>query len=84
MFRWELDRRDRTERYFSRGERLSIQVMNTIRLWSSNATAITVELNGAGRMVPLNLGTAGEVVVIDLRWLRDNDGRFRLTQYRLE
>jgi len=84
MFRWELDRRDRTERYFSRGERLSIPVMNTIRIWSSNATAVAVELNGAGRTVPLNLGTAGEVVVIDLRWLRDNDGRFRLTQYRLE
>ena len=84
MFRWELDRRDRTERYFSRGERLTIPVQNTIRLWSSNATALTVELNGAGRTVNLNLGNPGEVVVIDLRWLRDNDGRFRLTQYRLE
>ena len=84
MFRWELDRRDRTERYFSRGDRLTIPVQNTVRLWSSNATALTVELNGAGRTVTLNLGTPGEVVVIDLRWLRDNDGRFRLTQYRLE
>ena len=84
MFRWEVDRRDRTERYFSRGEKLSIPVQNTIRLWSSNATAVTIELNGAGRTVVMNLGTAGEVVVIDLRWLQDNDGRFRLTQYRLE
>jgi cytoskeletal protein RodZ len=84
MFRWELDRRERTERYFSRGDRLTIQVTNTIRLWSSNATAVAVEINGAGRTVPLTLGTAGEVVVIDLRWLRDTDGRFRLTQYRLE
>jgi cytoskeletal protein RodZ len=84
MFRWEVDRRERTERYFSRGERLNIPVQNTIRLWSSNATAVAVELNGAGRTVTLDLGSAGEVVVIDLRWLRDNDGRFRLTQYRLE
>jgi cytoskeletal protein RodZ len=84
MFRWEVDRRERTERYFSRGDKLSIPVQNTIRLWSSNATAVNVELNGAGRTVTLNLGIAGEVVVIDLRWLRDNDGRFRLTQYRLE
>jgi len=84
MFRWEVDRRERTERYFSRGDALSIPVQNTIRLWTSNATAVTIELNGAGRKVTLNLGTAGEVVVIDLRWLRDNDGRFRLTQYRLE
>jgi len=84
LFRWEVDRRERTERYFSRGDALSIPVQNTIRLWISNATAVTIELNGAGRKVTLNLGTAGEVVVIDLRWLRDNDGRFRLTQYRLE
>ncbi|MCL1814650.1 MAG: helix-turn-helix domain-containing protein [Treponema sp.] len=84
MFRWEVDRRERTERYFSRGDKLTIPVQNTIRLWSSNATAVTTELNGAGRNVTLNLGTAGEVVVIDLRWIRDNDGRFRLTQYRLE
>ena len=84
MFRWEVDRRDRKEEYFSRGQRLNIPVQNTIRLWTSNATALAVELNGAGRTVTLNLGNAGEVVVIDLRWLRDNDGRFRLTQYRLE
>ncbi|GHV84553.1 transcriptional regulator [Spirochaetia bacterium] len=84
MFRWEVDRRERREQYFSRGETFTIPVQNTIRLWSSNATAVTVELNGAGRTVALNLGTAGEVVVIDLRWLRDNEGRFRLTQYRLE
>jgi hypothetical protein len=84
MFRWDVDRRERTERYFSRGEQLNIPVQNTIRLWVSNATAVTVELNGAGRTVTLDLGNAGEVVVIDLRWLRDNDGRFRLTQYRLE
>ena len=84
MFRWELDRRERTEQYFSRGDRLIIPVQNTIRLWSSNATALTADLTGAGRTVTLNLGTAGEVVVIDLRWLWDSDGRFRLTQYRLE
>jgi cytoskeletal protein RodZ len=84
MFRWEVDRRERTERYFSRGERLNVPVQNTIRLWASNATAVTVVLNGAGRNVTLDLGSAGEVVVIDLRWLRDNDGRYRLTQYRLE
>ncbi|MDR2211448.1 MAG: helix-turn-helix domain-containing protein [Spirochaetaceae bacterium] len=84
MFRWEVDRQERTERYFTRGERLNIPVQNTIRLWASNATAVAVELNGAGRTVTLNLGNAGEVVVIDLRWIRDAGGRYRLTQYSLE
>ncbi|MDR2072866.1 MAG: helix-turn-helix domain-containing protein [Spirochaetaceae bacterium] len=84
MFRWEIDRQERTERYFSRGERLNIPVQNTIRLWTSNATAVAVELNGAGRTVTLNLGGAGEVVVIDLRWIQDSSGRYRLIQYSLE
>jgi cytoskeletal protein RodZ len=32
LFRWEVDRRERYERYFSRGEALTIPVQNTIRL----------------------------------------------------
>jgi hypothetical protein len=84
MFRWEIDRRDRNERYFSRTDELSLQAQNGIRLWLSNAAAVKIQLIGAGRTVPLELGAAGEVVVIDLRWIRDNDGRFRLNQYRLE
>ncbi|MDR1388490.1 MAG: helix-turn-helix domain-containing protein [Treponema sp.] len=84
MFRWEIDRRDRNERYFARGDDLSVQAQNGVRLWVSNAAAVKVVLIGAGRTVPLELGAPGEVVVIDLRWIRDNDGRFRLNQYRLQ
>jgi cytoskeletal protein RodZ len=84
MFRWEIDRRERNERYFSRGEELNVLAQNGLRLWVSNAAAVKLEVIGAGRTVPLELGGAGEVVVADLRWLRDDDGRFRLSQYRLE
>jgi cytoskeletal protein RodZ len=84
MFRWEIDRRDRSERYFSRTDEISVQAQNGIRLWVSNATAVKLQVIGAGRTVPLEIGAAGEVVVVDLRWLRDEDGRFRLVQYRLE
>jgi cytoskeletal protein RodZ len=84
MFRWEIDRRERMERYFSRGEELNIQAQNGLRLWISNAAAAKLQIIGAGRTVPIELGGAGEVVVSDLRWLRDDEGRFRLSQYRLE
>jgi cytoskeletal protein RodZ len=84
MFRWEIDRRDRSERYFSRTDEINVQAQNGIRLWVSNATAVKLQVIGAGRTVPLEIGTAGEVVVVDIRWLRDEDGRFRLVQYRLE
>jgi cytoskeletal protein RodZ len=88
MFRWEIlgerDRRDRNEQYFVRTDELNIQAQNGIRLWVSNAAAVRLQVIGGGRTVPLEIGGAGEVVVADVRWVRDEDGRFRLVLIRLD
>lgn len=84
MFRYEIDRRQRSERYYSRNEEITISAQNGIRLWISNAAAVRIQVTGAGRTVPLEIGAAGEVVAADLRWLEDGSGRFRLSHYRLE
>jgi hypothetical protein len=88
MLRWEIlferDRRDRNERYFQRSDELNIQAQNGIRIWSSNAQAAKFQVIGGGRTVPVDLGGAGEVVVADLRWVRDDDNRYRLILARLE
>jgi cytoskeletal protein RodZ len=88
MYRWEIiaerDRQGRNEEYFSRGQELNIQAQNGIRMWVSNAAAVKLQVIGGGRTVPLEIGGAGEVVVADLRWVRDDDGRFRLVLLRLE
>jgi cytoskeletal protein RodZ len=85
MFRWEADRRDRNERYFSRNDApLALQAQNGIRLWVSSANALQLQVTGAGRTVPLEIGAPGEVVAAELRWFRDSDGRYRLSQYRLD
>jgi transcriptional regulator with XRE-family HTH domain len=88
MFRWEIlaerDRRGRNERYFQRSEETSIQAQNGIRLWISNAAAVKIQIIGGGQTVPLDIGGAGEVVAADIRWLRDEDGRFRLGLSRLD
>jgi cytoskeletal protein RodZ len=88
MFRWEIlaerDRRGRNERYFQRSDELSIQAQNGIRLWVSNAAVVKIQVIGGGRTVPLDIGGAGEVVVADIRWTRDEDGRFRLALFRLD
>jgi len=88
MFRWEIlmerDRRDRNERYFQRSDELNIQAQNGIRIWTSNAQAAKFQVIGGGRTVPVEFGGAGEVVVTDLRWVRDDDNRFRLIVARLE
>ena len=88
LFRWEIlserDRRDRNEQYFQRADELSIQAQNGIRIWASNAQAAKLQIIGGGRTVPVELGSAGEVVVAEVKWLRDEDNRFRLALIRLD
>jgi hypothetical protein len=88
MFRWEIlferDRQDRNEQYFQRGNELNIQAQNGIRIWASNGQAAKLQVIGGGRTVPAELGGAGEVVVADLRWVRDEENRYRLVLVRLE
>jgi cytoskeletal protein RodZ len=88
MFRWEIlherDRRGTNQRYFQRNTSLDIQAQNGIRIWASNATAARFQVIGGGRTFPVELGTAGEVVVAEIRWVRDDDGRYRVVLIRLE
>lgn len=84
MFRWEPDRKEREERYFHKAETLNIQAQNGIRLWLSNASAVKLVAIGGGRTVDIELGGSGEVVVSDVKWVKDDDGRFKLTAVRLD
>jgi cytoskeletal protein RodZ len=88
MFRWEIlnerDRRGTNQRYFQRGEQLDIQAQNGIRIWASNAQAARFQVIGGGRTFPVEIGASGEVVVTDIRWVRDEENRFRLILMRLE
>jgi len=88
MFRWEIlnerDRRDKKQQYFQRAEDLNIQAQNGIRIWVSNAQAAKFQIIGGGRSFPVEVGAAGEVVVSDFRWVKDDDNRYRLVLIRLE
>jgi len=88
FFRYEVlferDRPGRHEQYFQRTQELSIQAQNGIRLGISNAQAVRLQVVGGGWTIPFEVGVPGEVVVADLRWIRDEDNRFRLVLMRLE
>jgi cytoskeletal protein RodZ len=88
MFRWEIlreaGRQNRNEQYFSRGGELNIQAQNGVRLWVSNAAAVKIEAIGGGRTQSVELGAAGEVVVADIAWSRDDSGGWKLALERLE
>jgi cytoskeletal protein RodZ len=88
MFRWEVlnerDRSGRNQNYFQRADELNIQAQNGIRIWTSNAQAAKLQVIGGGRTYPLEIGSAGEVVVADIRWVVDENSQYRLVFIRLE
>jgi hypothetical protein len=88
LFRYEIlferDRPGRNEQYYQRSQELSISAQNGIRLGISNAQAVKLQVVGGGRTVQFEAGNAGEVVAADLRWVRDEDSRYRLVLVRLE
>jgi cytoskeletal protein RodZ len=88
MFRWEIlreaNRQNRSERYFVKGEEQTIQAQNGIRFWASNSSAVKIWIIGGGHNVQLELGGAGEALVEDIFWTREEDGRYRLVQVKLE
>jgi len=88
MFRWEVlnerDRSGRNQNFFQRADELNIQAQNGIRIWTSNAQAAKLQAIGGGRVYPLEIGSAGEVVVADIRWVVDENSQYRLVFIRLE
>ncbi|MGL4986958.1 MAG: RodZ domain-containing protein [Treponemataceae bacterium] len=78
LFRYEADRKERIERIYSANETLSVQGNNGIRFWSSNANATKFQIIGGGRTVELEAGRQGQVTVQDIKWIKDEDGKFRL------
>lgn len=78
FFRYEIDRANRKEQYYQRNSTLSIRADNGFRIWASNGNAVKIQLVGAGRSFDLELTKPGEVIVQDIKWLKDeNTKRYR-------
>ena len=88
LFRYEIlferDRAGRNEQYYQRSEELAITAQNGVRLGISNAQAVKLQAMIGGKPYPFETGGAGEVVAADIRWVRDEDNRYRLVMLRLE
>lgn len=80
MFRYEVDRRDRDERYYRKGETITVSANNSVRLWASNAQSakLTVQASG-GKSADLELGGGGEVAVKRIAWSQTDSGSWNLS-----
>jgi len=84
MFRHEIDRKDREERYYHKGDQISVTANNSAKLWTSNAAAckLTIQASG-GQSADVELGLPGEVAVKQVRWTQAEDGTWSLGVYNV-
>ena len=84
MFRHEIDRKDREERYYHKGDQISVTANNSAKLWTSNAAAckLTIQASG-GQSADVELGLPGEVAVKQVRWTQGDDGTWSLGVYNV-
>ncbi len=72
FFRYEVDKKNRKEQYQQKNSTLSIRADNGFRIWASNGNALKIELVGAGRTYDVPLTKPGEVIVQDIKWIKDD------------
>jgi len=72
LFRYEADRKEWVEKYFSKGESITLNVNNGLTVWASNAQAVKLSFQASGgKTADLEIGAPGEIAVKKIAWTRD-------------
>lgn len=78
LCRYKIDRQQNVESYYRNGDVITLSANNGTRLWMSNINTVKIQVVAGLSSYDLEVGRAGEVQVEDIKWVRDNDGRYRL------
>ena len=84
LFRDKVDNDNSVESYFTKGEVFTANPHNGIRLWISNSNAVKFTIVADSRTFDLDIGAAGQVLVEDIKWIKDSDGRYKLVVIELD
>ncbi|MDR1785951.1 MAG: helix-turn-helix domain-containing protein [Spirochaetaceae bacterium] len=84
LFRYQTDRGERRQNYYTGGQILTMQANNAIRLWIANDTAVKLQLSADGKNYDLDMAWLGRLPVCDVRWTRDNTNTYRLVVTELD
>lgn len=84
VFRYEVDRKESVENYYTNGDAVTMTANNKVRVWISNGNTVKFQIIAGGRSHDLEIGKAGEVIVQDIKWIRTDDNRYRLVVENLE
>ena len=84
VFRYQVDRKESVENYYTNGDAVTMTANNKTRVWISNGNTVKFQVIAGGRSHDLEIAKAGEVVVEDIKWIRADDGRYRLVVEALD
>ncbi|NLL99926.1 MAG: helix-turn-helix domain-containing protein [Treponema sp.] len=78
LYRYQCDNKEYIEDYYTSGDVVVMQAQNGIRVWISNAINVKMQVIGDGKTVDVEVGRPGQVLVQDIKWIKDSDGRYKL------
>lgn len=84
LFRDKVDNANSVETYFTRGEVFTANPRNGIRLWISNNNTVKLTIIADSHQFDLDIGAAGQIMVEDIKWIRDTDGKYKLAVFELD
>jgi len=84
LFRSKVDNAPANEIFFNRGEVFTANPHNGIRLWISNSNTVKFTIIADSRTFDLDIGPAGQVLVEDIKWIKDTDGKYKLVIIELD
>jgi len=75
LFRHEADRKEWVEKYYSKGENITINVSSALTVWASNAQAAKLSFQATGgKTADLEIGSPGEIAVKKIGWSKAEGG----------
>ncbi len=84
LFRYRPDRKETSEYYIPGNDIITITASNGIRLWISNGNTVKLQVVANGKTYDLPIAKAGEVVVQDIKWIKDTDGKYKVVVVDLD
>lgn len=75
LFRHEADKKEWVEKYYSKGESITINVSSALTVWASNAQAAKLSFQATGgKTADLEIGSPGEIAVKKIGWSKAEGG----------
>ncbi|MGI5174214.1 helix-turn-helix domain-containing protein [Treponema sp. OMZ 840] len=79
LYRYKSDKHESVENLLTSGDTLKMSAQSALRLWISNANTVKMQLIAEGKSYDLEMGRPGQVLVQDVRWIKEADGVYKLT-----